>query len=122
MRILVVEFDPAVRHFIDRVLTRRACRVLLAASVFDAMALLLDFPDAPDVAMLDAGLPGMSGLVYAERLRKQFEQISFVFLTMYADDAELLPGAVILRKPFTVDALVSSVKIAAPRDGRPAAS
>ena len=86
MRLLVVEDEAAVRHVIDRVLTGHGHHVVAAPSAIEATALLLDFPEPPDVALLDLVLPGMSGLDYAERLAWQFPMIRLVFMTAGSRD------------------------------------
>jgi DNA-binding response OmpR family regulator len=111
MRVLVVEQDPALRHMADRVLTRRAHHVIVAATVFDAIALLLDFPDPPDIVVLDLDLPGMGGLTYAERLRDQYPGVRCVFVVNDGVNSAAPAGATLLRKPFTPDALIATIEI-----------
>ncbi len=108
MRILVVEDETAVRHGIDRILTARGHHVLTAPSVFDAMALLLDFPDPPDLALLGLSLPGMAALAYADRLQEQFPAIRLAFITARIDGfqaAEAKTRGLILLKPLTPQTL-----------------
>jgi DNA-binding response OmpR family regulator len=112
VRILVVEDDPVVRHFVDAVLTRRGHNVLVASSAFEAAALLLDFPDPPDVALLDVMLPGMTGLVYSDHLVRQFPAIRLVFMTGLPDRPERVLAearGVLLAKPFGVTALLAAI-------------
>ncbi len=104
MRVLVVEDEPSIRLLIDRVLTPRGHHVLTASSAGEAMALLLDFPTAPDVAVLDLVLPGMGGLTYSERLRDQFPGIRLIFMAGWTDGAPVeaaLAHGPVVRKPFT---------------------
>jgi DNA-binding response OmpR family regulator len=113
MRVLVVEDEPAVRHVIDRMLTSRGHHVLTAASVAEANALLLDFPNVPDLALLDVVLPGMSGMAYAQLLRKQFAAIRIVFMTGYLESAKITAAALggpLLLKPFSAVSLLEAVE------------
>lgn len=112
LRILIVEDDPVVRHFVDAVLTRRGHNVLVAPSAFEAEALLLDFPDPPDVALLDVMLPGMTGPAYGDRLVRRFPAIRLVFMTGWPDRPEWAQAetrGVLLVKPFGVTALLAAI-------------
>jgi CheY-like chemotaxis protein len=104
VRVLVVEDEAAVRHLIDRVLTRRGHHVLMAERPELADAILLDFQAAPDVAVLDVILPGKSGVTYATELEQQFPAIRVVFITgwhhgPFVEDAKA--RGTLLTKPFT---------------------
>lgn len=114
MRVLVVDDEPPIRHLVDRLLTRRGHDVLTAPSVFEAMALLLDFPAPLDLALLDVRLPGMAGLAYADQLERAHPAIRLVFMTGSVDEAELVAaetrGSLIL-KPFGVRDLIAAVEV-----------
>lgn len=112
VRILVVEDDPVVRHFVDAALTRRGHNVLLARSAAEAAALLLDFPDPPDVALLDVMLPDVIGPIYSDHLRRQFPAIRIVFMTGWPDRPERAQAearGVLLVKPFAVSVLLAAI-------------
>jgi two-component system cell cycle sensor histidine kinase/response regulator CckA len=112
MRVLVVEDEPAVRHVIDRVLTQQGHRVLTAPSAFEAMALLLDFPDPPDLAVLDLIMPGMGGLAYADWLQHAFPTIRLMFITGWLDRPEAAQAqkrGTLLAKPFSPQKLLDTI-------------
>jgi DNA-binding NarL/FixJ family response regulator len=46
-------------------------------------------PTGPDVALVDIGLPGMSGIDGIRILRERFPGISLLVLTVYGDDARI---------------------------------
>jgi len=58
-----------------------------AASIAEALALIDSNP--PDVVILDVRLPDGSGLDAAAALRKRYERLGIVMLTMYAGDEQL---------------------------------
>lgn len=72
----------------------------------------MEFPDPPDVGLLDLILPGMNGLAYAEQLSRQYPRIRFVFMTGWAD-APHIPEAEargsLLMKPFTIQTLLAAI-------------
>ncbi len=45
--------------------------------------------DLPDVALLDIGLPGMSGIEGVRLLKERYPQLLFLMLTVYDDDARI---------------------------------
>jgi CheY-like chemotaxis protein len=117
---LVVEDDPAVRHFLDRLLAPEGDHLLIASTADDAAALLLDFPVTPDVALLDVVLPGLTGGEYAAVLRQRYPQIALVFITGFVghDIPELAHPLIadarvagrFLEKPFRPEALLDLVR------------
>ncbi len=80
-RILVVDDNQDVAESLAMLLRRRGHEVRLAAD--GAAALALAREEAPDVVLLDLGLPGMDGHEVARRLRQQpgFDKALVVALT-----------------------------------------
>ena len=107
MRVLVVEAEPAVRHLADRVLTGRGHFVITAPSMFEAIALTLDFPEPIDIALLDVVTPGMGGLAYVDYLKRQFPAVRVVLMIVRSDVSKVPSTAPLLFKPFTAQALIS---------------
>ena len=113
MRLLVVEDDAAIRHLVDRSLTARGHNVLAATNATEMTALLLDFPDAPDLALLDIMLPGMSGLEFASQIKRQFPKIRLAFMTGWFDShkvAEAECRGRLLIKPFSLSQLLEVIE------------
>ncbi len=51
---------------------------------------LRELPElAPDVVLMDIGLPGMSGIECIERLKTQCPQMQIMMLTIYTDDEKI---------------------------------
>jgi DNA-binding NarL/FixJ family response regulator len=46
-------------------------------------------PELPDVALLDAGLPGMSGIEALRVLKERYPKLLFLMLTVYDDEARI---------------------------------
>ena len=83
-RILIVEDDPLIRLGMARLLSKAGhdvCTVADGESALREAAVL-----APDLVLLDVGLPGIDGVGCAERLRQRRYTGPLVFLT--ADDRE----------------------------------
>lgn len=110
LRALVVDDDREVRGLIASVLTVEGYEVLTAVSVSEASALLANA--APDVVILDLGLPDADGSVLLRELRvpvvvvsaRQDEAGKIALLDAGADDY--------LVKPFSVPELLARVRVA----------
>ena len=116
-RVLVVDDDPDVLTLVAHHLARRGGhRVLPASSAAEALAALDERDTAPDVAVLDVLLPGMTGLELAEELRRRrgAGALPVVFLSARTgpDDiaAGRAAGAIYLTKPFVATALLAAVE------------
>jgi two-component system response regulator RegX3 len=70
-RILVVEADPAYRHAFDTVLCREGYEVELTADGLEGLRHFIEKP--PDLVLLNAMLPGMSGTEVCRRICAQSE-------------------------------------------------
>mgnify|MGYP000902696674 CR=1 FL=1 len=85
-RILVVDDEPDMLDFIERV-TRRRFEVTRCANGEDALALLSD--RAFDVLITDHKMPRMTGLELLERLGDRHPQMVRVLLSGYTDVPEV---------------------------------
>lgn len=83
LTLLVVEDDRRTREELERILSRRTDLKVAAVS---APAEALTLP-APDLALLDIRLPGMSGLELLERLRASNPDLLALVMTGYGEDS-----------------------------------
>jgi CheY-like chemotaxis protein len=115
LRILVVEDDAAVRGLLDLLLTSDGHVVQTARNSQEATAFMLyDIPHVPDLAILDIVLPGMSGVEYADDLRRRFPSIRLLFMTGWQENSAQQEKArrlgPILEKPFDRLTLQDAIK------------
>jgi DNA-binding response OmpR family regulator len=111
--VLVVEDDPDLLAVLPRILTGAGYVVRTAADGEDALSKVLD--DAPALAILDVGLPKLSGYELARELRSRGYQFPVLMLTarVTVDDkvSGLESGADdYLAKPFEYAELLARVK------------
>jgi CheY-like chemotaxis protein len=113
-RVLVVDDDPNMRDLVSFRLRKAGHKVLTAESGPDALA-LVESRGAPDVAVLDVTMPGMTGLelLPAMRARDGLADMPAVFLSGRVEQTDVDAGraldAAYLTKPFSGIALVNAV-------------
>jgi CheY-like chemotaxis protein len=113
-RVLIVEDDALSRRALASLLGSRGFRTESARSAEDAIE-LVDRQGAPDVALVDVDLPGMSGLEFVIHLESTAPEATSVLIT--ASDAERVRsfrrdhGAVgYLRKPVDILRLLGLIE------------
>jgi CheY-like chemotaxis protein len=111
-RILVVDDSEEVREVLRELLSRHGYTVVTCP---DGESGLVELESrAFDVAMVDLGLPGISGLEVAKRLKAQWPATQIALMTGYGDrmgseDAHEKGVDFVLAKPFSLDQLRSVV-------------
>jgi len=113
--LLLVEDAAAVRAVMRRALEGYGYRVVEAPDAQAALRIVNRNPDAFDLLITDAVMPGISGRRLAARLRALRPTIRVIFMSGYADDVilrtgELEPWASYLQKPFTPEVLARRVR------------
>lgn len=113
MKILVVEDDRSVRETLGIVLESYDLNPRL---VPDGERALLSLEEEwPDVLLLDLTLEGMSGEEVYGRIREKFGRVppTVVLSAAYqgARRTRHLPGAHFLAKPYTLEQLITTLKL-----------
>ena len=117
--VLVVDDEAAIRDVAHRVLTSAGYRVMTAAHGQEALD-LLENPGTPvDVLLADVVMPGMSGEVFAAKVKVLRPGIRMMFMSGYerpgdggpGDGADGWPesGTLVIDKPFTRAALLARI-------------
>ncbi len=114
-KILVVDDEPAIRALVQFALRQADYSCIEAADATEAQALVT--ADPPDLILLDWMLPGLSGLDYARRLRRErlTQNIPIIMLTARVDEEDKVRGLNtgaddFITKPFSPRELVARVK------------
>ena len=113
-KILVVDDDPSLLKALRIGLTARGDEVLVARSASEAMAQVV--LAAPDLVILDLGLPDLDGLEVCRRIR-EFSEVPIVVLSAYGDErrkVEALDGGAddFVTKPFGMAELEARLRVA----------
>ncbi|HEX7665227.1 MAG TPA: PAS domain S-box protein [Polyangiaceae bacterium] len=120
-RILLVEDDAHVRRAVTHVLRRRGYDVVEAPSGEDALT-LFGGSEAPfDIVVTDLVMPGLDGVVVAEKLRAIAPALPVLYISGYTEHASVQRGefgehTTFLQKPFSPDQLAIAVRTALDRE------
>lgn len=112
MKILVVDDDPRLRELVSITLERAGYQVVTARD--GQMALTHALREAPDLVVLDVGLPELDGLEVCRKLRARSE-VPILFLTARDDEIDRILGLELgaddyVTKPFSPRELVARIK------------
>jgi CheY-like chemotaxis protein len=111
IRILLVDDDPSVRNILATALKDHGHAVVESEDGGAALAVLKT--EAFDVAIIDFAMPGMNGAELARHIARDWPAMPFLFASGFADtdaiEAAIGDDAIILRKPFQLDELLSSL-------------
>jgi two-component system KDP operon response regulator KdpE len=113
-RVLVVDDEPAVHRFLTPALAANDYETLKAETAAEALKRIA--ADAPDVVVLDLGLPDMDGMEVIRRVR-EWSDVPIVVLSARDREAEkiaALDGGAddFVNKPFGVGELMARLRAA----------
>jgi two-component system phosphate regulon response regulator PhoB len=114
-QILIVEDEPAIRDMVAFALTRAGLEPVHAADTRAAQDAIM--ARVPDLILLDWMLPGMSGLEFARRLRREemTREVPIIMLTARGEENDRVGGLEAgvddyVVKPFSTRELVARIK------------
>lgn len=112
MKILIVDDDPQIRDVLAIALERAGYSVIAAHD--GQVGLLRALRDAPDLVVLDIGLPELDGLEVCRRIRAK-SQVPILFLTAHDGEVDRILGLELgaddyVTKPFSPRELVARIK------------
>ena len=89
IRVAIIEDDRRIRDGLTSLIN--ATPGYLCELSFRSMedALARPWSEAPDVALVDIGLPGMSGIDGLARLRERYPRVALLMLSVYEDDERI---------------------------------
>jgi DNA-binding NtrC family response regulator len=116
--VLVVDDEPGMCNFLEKMLAPRVGQVLSAGSALEAETLLQRHRF--DLVILDISMPGKSGLVLLKELRDQGNTCEVMLITAFADldtaiEALRAGASDFLLKPFRSTQLLNAFKHALER-------
>lgn len=111
-RILIIEDEPRIAHFVERGLIYEGFHVKVARDGRAGLDIARDYP--PDLVILDWMLPGLDGLEVCRRLCAAGD-VAILMLTARDDIRDRVTGLEAgaddyLIKPFSIDELIARVR------------
>jgi len=113
MTVLVVEDDPTVLAFIDRMLTQKGHTVLAAEDPGHARFVLAEHGGKADLLLIDIVLPGANGLDFARAEKAVNPALKIIFMTgLVHQSPKVLRSGLgpVLHKPFSSDELLKTIE------------
>lgn len=113
--ILVVDDELIVLSLASMMLRRFGYEVLVAASAAEALNLFSKWPDLKiDLLLVDIILPGMNGLMLAERIRALRPSLPVLYMSGYSErdllGPILTPQITYMAKPFSSLQLTRAIR------------
>ena len=113
--VLIVDDEAAVRDFVRIVLTHAGYSVHSVADAKQALEVFQAEPERFGLVLSDVRMPGRTGVELAADLQARTPNIPIVFMSGFTGGTTHQPitlpaGAVVLEKPFSLDALLHVVK------------
>jgi two-component system response regulator AtoC len=112
-RVLVVDDQDTIRHFISKAIEDEGHEVLTAASGEAALGFFGS--DPPDAVILDLKLPGMSGLEVLKKVKETDRETIVIMITAYGEISSAVKAMKMgafdyIPKPIDLDHLILSLK------------
>ncbi len=113
MRILVVEDETALRELLGRALKRQGYAVDLCGDGTDGLHYATEYPI--DLAIIDLGLPGASGMEIVHKAREKGRKFPILVLTARSDWQDKVEALEVgaddyVTKPFRIEELMARVQ------------
>jgi len=115
LRVLAIDDEPAIRRFLRTSLRAEGYDIIEAETAEAGLAEIRR--RAPDLVMLDLGLPGMDGIEMIRRLREGGSTVPIIVLTSRTDEAGKVEALDLgaddyVTKPFGMDELLARIRAA----------
>jgi two-component system, cell cycle sensor histidine kinase and response regulator CckA len=115
IRALVIDDEPAVRAFVERVLHDAGYETMTAPDGLAAKDLVLH-SGPPDIVVTDESMPGMCGHEFSRWIRQRHPGVKVLYLSGYVDPVlrdhhDLWDDEGYLDKPCTMRGLLQAVSL-----------
>ncbi len=113
--VLVVEDEKSLHGLLQTILSILGFKVFIVSNGGEALLLVEEKGLRPDLVITDVVMPGMSGAVLVERLRRNQPDLKVLFMSGYTDDAivhhgVLDPGTPFIQKPFSFAGIAEKIR------------
>jgi two-component system KDP operon response regulator KdpE len=116
--ILIVEDDNNICNFISEILTSYSYSTIVANNAADAIAAVER--DAPDLVLLDLGLPDMDGTEAIRRIRKMSVNLPIIVVSAREESRDKVTALDLgaddyITKPFDISEFLARIRVALTR-------
>jgi CheY-like chemotaxis protein len=114
--VLIVDDEPEILRLLQSILTEKGYEVITAKNADSAIQAFGHLARCPDLLLVDVVMPGMSGPMLAEHLRRIEPDLKVLFMSGY-DDHHVVQryvrdkGFHLISKPFTVNSLQQAIDV-----------
>ncbi len=113
--ILVVDDEAKIRQILRIGLTPHGFHILEAENGQEALRICKEHEGPIHLLLADVAMPGMSGVELAPRVKALRPEVQVILMSGHHDDqillhASLNPNTPFFHKPFTLDALVLTIR------------
>lgn len=111
--ILIVDDNPGIRSLLKELLTSKGYRVEVAQNGEEAIEKFHE--SVPSVVLLDSMMPGMNGLMVAEKLKSSSPKLPIIMITAYTEKGDIKLArqkgllSYCLTKPFDINEIIESL-------------
>lgn len=121
-KILIVEDDIGLQKYLKELLLNNEYSPQAVSDGISALNYISK--SAPDLVILDLGLPNMSGESVCQEIRKEYPEVPVVILTARDGMSDIVQGLNLgaddyMTKPFVADELLARIKARLRRTGEP---
>ncbi len=111
--ILIVDDNPGIRSLLKELLTSKGYRVEVAQNGEEAIEKF--HKCEPSAVLLDSMMPGMNGLMVAEKLKSSSPKLPIIMISAYSEKEEIKRAqqkgllSYCLTKPFDINEIIDSL-------------
>jgi two-component system response regulator VicR len=114
MKILVIDDDPDIVEVVSLGLQQRWPEAMLVAASLGETGINMTKSEAPDIVILDLGLPDMSGFEVLKQVRS-FSCVPIIVLTAHGEESAIVEGLDLgadyyIVKPYRLTELVARIR------------
>jgi two-component system chemotaxis response regulator CheY len=118
VRAIVIDDSRAMRMILKRIVLKLDYEVIEAGDGQEALDLIADLPEAPELALIDWNMPNMDGLdfVCAARADRRLRDMTLVMVTTESEQSQIVRALAAgaheyVIKPFTEDAMIEKLAL-----------
>lgn len=118
MRAIVIDDSRAMRMILRRIVTKLNFETIEARDGREALDLLANLPEVPELALIDWNMPNMNGLefVVAARAETRLRNMTLVMVTTEGEQRQIVRALAAgaheyVIKPFTEDAMIEKLAL-----------